>query len=126
MTAHILTIDYPTTSLLLNSNDRGHWRKTRDRELYWKERGVIAARGLDQLPRAQIDAWFRFPTNHRRDVVNLYPTIKSWIDGAVQAGILPDDSDRYLDGPFLRREWPNGPLRIKVAINELVPLEVTG
>lgn len=118
MTGHILYLDYDNTALLLNSNDRGHWRKRRDREQYWKQRGLLEARGI-QLPRAKIDIYFRFPNNHRRDVGNLYPTVKSWVDGAVKAGLLPDDSDAYLEGPFLHREYPNGPLRIKVAINEL-------
>ena len=37
----------------------------------------------------------------RYDPGNYYPTAKAILDGIVDAGILPDDSHEYLDGPHL-------------------------
>lgn len=37
----------------------------------------------------------------RRDVANWMPTAKPIVDGLIDYGLLPDDSNRYLMGPFL-------------------------
>lgn len=42
-------------------------------------------------------------TNRRRDVGNLYPTVKACLDGIVSdAKVLPDDDDRHVVGPDIR------------------------
>nr|WP_303769103.1 hypothetical protein [Schaalia odontolytica] len=41
-----------------------------------------------------------YPDRRRRDRHNLAPTIKAMLDGLIDAGLLPDDADRYLDGPY--------------------------
>lgn len=33
--------------------------------------------------------------------MNFYPTAKAIVDGLVEYGLLPDDSNQYLEGPFL-------------------------
>jgi crossover junction endodeoxyribonuclease RusA len=36
------------------------------------------------------------PDNRRRDTTNLFPSIKAAMDGIVDAGVLKDDSDKYI------------------------------
>ena len=73
----------------------------------------------DHYTRAHITVSIRFPTNHRRDVGNYYPTAKAIVDGLVDAQLLADDDDTRVVGPDMRREYPNGPTRVTVTIEEL-------
>lgn len=94
---------------LINSNDRLHWRvkakKTR------ALRDFVAVLAWQQLhpvtTRQHITVTFGFTNNNRRDVDNLQPTSKAWIDGIVDAGILPDDNDNWCMGPDLRTGPPS-------------------
>ena len=38
----------------------------------------------------------------RWDVGNLYPTAKAIVDGLVDAGVIPDDSNEWVTGPDMR------------------------
>ena len=51
------------------------------------------------LTRARVEFEFTYPDRRRRDRSNLAPTVKALMDGMIDAGLLPDDADRYLDGP---------------------------
>lgn len=54
------------------------------------------------LERARLVAWVRFPDGRRRDLHNYMPTLKALVDGLVDAGLLPDDDARRLQGPDMR------------------------
>jgi len=83
----------------------------------WRDLGRQLAQGCDKLaPPVSIWALFRFPDNRRRDTANLYPTVKALVDGLVDEHRLVGDHDGVLDGPWLRREYPNGPLRITLVL----------
>jgi crossover junction endodeoxyribonuclease RusA len=62
--------------------------------------------------------WY-VPTRHRRDADSGQPTLKSYLDGIVDAGVLADDSWRQV-----RRAWceiehtPGEPMRLVVEIRE--------
>ncbi len=45
-------------------------------------------------------------------------------DGLVDAGVLRDDRDGMLEGPFPRRTYPNGPERIRIVITPLTTDEL--
>jgi crossover junction endodeoxyribonuclease RusA len=118
-----------TTTLVLeppcafiNANDRLHHHAKAKLTRAWR---TIAANAIDDgwhpdhYPAAHITVAIRFPTNHRRDVGNYYPTAKAIVDGLVDALLLPDDNDAHLIGPDLRRERPNGTPRVTVTIQEL-------
>jgi hypothetical protein len=83
----------------------------------WRQMGALVARRehLTTFTRP-VEMWarFRFPTNHRRDTGNLYPTLKAIVDGFVDEKVLVDDCDGILFGPFLVREYPNGPAQITI------------
>lgn len=107
---------------LINANDRLHHHAKAKLTKAWRDQARRQS-GMQYAPRdfheqAHITVTIRFPTNHRRDVGNYYPTAKAIVDGLVDAGVLPDDNDDHITGPDLRRERPNGPLRVTVTIQE--------
>ena len=51
------------------------------------------------LTHARVEVEFAYPDRRRRDRSNLAPTVKALMDGLIDAGLLPDDADRFLDGP---------------------------
>jgi hypothetical protein len=58
---------------------------------------------VPQLDAAYVMALVSFGSPRRRDAHNVAPTIKACVDGLVDARVIPDDSDRYLIGPDIRR-----------------------
>ncbi|GAB7044919.1 hypothetical protein [Catenuloplanes indicus] len=97
------SLTMPPPAKWLNANDR--YKRRPDKEIRaWREAARIYAQGvkLPRLERAHLLVELRFPDARRRDVHNLYPTIKACIDGFVDHGLLPDDSHQYLVGPDLR------------------------
>jgi hypothetical protein len=60
------------------------------------------------------------PTKHRRDASASAPTIKSWVDGAVDAGLLHDDSWVWVRSETcLIQHEPNQPMRLTVEIRKV-------
>lgn len=89
---------------MLNANDRDHWRVTSPIRKEWRRRGRgygNAARLRDlNLEHARIDYYVNRPINSRSDAGNFYPTVKAIVDGLIDAKLLPDDNDKYLEGPY--------------------------
>ncbi len=98
---------------LISANDRLHWTRRRNRNSLIRARAAQTWLQAHQQPMetARCDIWVSYPDQHRRDLANLSPTVKALIDGVVSGpagwrnfnGILPDDSDQYLEGPYLHR-----------------------
>ena len=93
-----------TRNPMLNANDHDHWRVQAPIKKEWRRRGrgygnALRLRDL-HLEHARIDYYVNKPTAGRSDAGNFYPTAKHIIDGLIDAGLLPDDNDNYLDGPF--------------------------
>jgi hypothetical protein len=60
------------------------------------------------------------PTRHRRDADSGQPTLKSWVDGAVDAGLLHDDSWVHVQRMWCEIEYkPNEPMALRVEIREV-------
>lgn len=89
----------------INANDRLHWsgRSLKTKNLRslagWKAR----SEQLIKCRRAKIDVYVS-TFQARGDVANWHPTVKALVDGLVDYGVLPDDSDEFLQGPFLYRD----------------------
>lgn len=105
-----LTRSGKLTANWANSNDRyKHWSQKAERTAAWRERGYIRARAADlpKLSTATINAYVHKTNRTTYDAGNLYPSVKAIIDGLVGTprhpgyGLLPDDSNEYLSGPFL-------------------------
>lgn len=127
----------PPTAHVLSANDRGHWAtvvnpggrgpRIKRHELISDLRGqaIIIARHVKMPPigRAQIIAVWEPPDNRRLDPANLYLTAKAYVDGLVDAHVLPDDDSWHVTGPDMRTGWPR-PLvgRMVLHITELPPL----
>lgn len=92
-------------SQILTSNQRLHWapKAQHTKDLRWAS-FLLATNYANhgQFDRAHIVVTVTWPDKRRRDVHNLMPTIKACIDGFVDAGLIPDDSDQHLVGPDLR------------------------
>lgn len=108
-----------TRSPFLNSNDRDHWRTTAPIVASWKENAERAARaaGLPTwLARIRIDGQVVKPRGGRYDAMNFYPTAKAVVDGLVKYGLVVDDSNEYVEGPFLT-EGGTGPAALVLTIS---------
>lgn len=90
---------------LLTANQRIHHMKRAQATKVLRQGGRMAAeaQGLLPMPRAHLTVYIAWPDRRRRDAHNVMPTIKGLVDGMVDFGVLPDDSDDYLIGPDLRR-----------------------
>lgn len=119
MTTIIIPKDrWPGTLLNINAM-RKHHQAVGAMVAPWRTLGCLLARearvGTFNRP---VDIWarFRFPSNHKRDTANLYPTVKALIDGLVDAHVLVDDCDGIVYGPWLERQYPNGAAQITLDI----------
>lgn len=107
----IVIIDIPMKETL-TSNQREHWAQRSRRAKNLRLKGKFHTQhALKGHPGQHMPPVFRqahclvdiqWPDNRRRDAHNWMPTIKHLIDGCVDAGILPDDSDKHLIGPDIR------------------------
>lgn len=112
-----LTIEPPCA--LINANDRLHHHAKARLTKAWREAAWLASTSERRFDQVHITVAIRFPDNRRRDVGNYYPTAKACLDGLVDAGVLPDDNDTHVVGPDMRRDRPNGPLRVTVTIEAI-------
>lgn len=107
---------------MLNANDRDHWRVLGPIRAEWREKGElagIAAKVADLgWTRARIDAYIHRPINNKSDAGNFYPTVKPIVDGLIDAGLLPDDNDDHLEGPF-QHKGEKGPYAVTLVITRL-------
>lgn len=95
----------------LNANQRLHWAPENDRKQVLRTLGKADGRKLGKHEKVRFDVEVSYPRNRQRDVNNLQPTMKHYIDGLVDhgLGILPDDSDEYVLGPFMTASGKRSP-----------------
>lgn len=111
-----------TRSPFLNANDSDHWRVVHPITQAWKTNAIEAATAAELpkgLVRIRIDGQVIKPRGGRYDAMNFYPTAKAIVDGLVAYGLVPDDSNQYVEGPFLT-EGGKGEPAITLTISELV------
>lgn len=110
----VSSVDWQKTRLSMNDRLDKHTRARRTR--WWRQAAALAGRNVPGLEWGRVVIFFRFPTNHRREVNNLMPTSKAIVDGLVDAGVFPDDNDKHVLGPDNRRESVNGPHQVVVRL----------
>jgi hypothetical protein len=87
-------ITLPLPGKSLHSHAKGHWRAKSGataqarREATWATK---AAWSGDAWTRATVDYFFAVPDRRRRDAANLVAACKAYVDGVIDAGLLPDD-----------------------------------
>jgi len=102
---------------LINANDRDHWRKSAGKTATIRSVARGQAKGIPRLGKVKIKVIYYAPDNRRRDTTNLFPSVKAAVDGIVDAGVLKDDSDKFVVGyEILRGEHniPRGQLTIEI------------
>jgi hypothetical protein len=104
MNARTWTVALPVGFQLVNANKRmHHMAKARlVKDIRYGASLFAGLAGVPALKRAHVVCEYCPPDRRRRDVHNLFPSAKAAVDGLVDAGVLPDDSDGYLVGPDMR------------------------
>lgn len=93
-----------TRSKLITANDKMHWAARSRLTKQLRQWGYLLGREGEGVARlglthARVEVEFAYPDRRRRDRSNLAPTVKALMDGLIDAGLLPDDADSFLDGP---------------------------
>lgn len=120
------TIAFPAPAKMLSSNSRHHWRSTSPIRKAWREAmfwHATAAKLPTGLAKVRVDVVLRFPTAARKDAPNYHQwVLKPLVDALGPAreqtirrgpragtvvrevgyGLIPDDTQQYVDGPFPR------------------------
>ncbi|MER5649699.1 hypothetical protein [Streptosporangium sp. NPDC002524] len=100
--AWVHTLVFPPGLETMNSNHRRNRYEANRLTQMWKGTAITLARAarIPRLERTFVVSEFRPPRQGTRDAANLYPTVKACLDGIVVAGVLADDSQTYVQGPF--------------------------
>lgn len=109
------TISFQQPDKRLSLNDREHWAVKARKAKAWRAGAFAAAwkaplyddEGKSTVHRSFVEVTFPVKQNRRRDPHNAIATVKPIIDGLVDAGVWPDDTDEYvivLDPKFDKRD----------------------
>lgn len=92
------TFEFLAPDVLLNMNDRTHWRKKAVQVKNWRTAAFVAANnaGLGSLPPCFVRLTLPVRDSRRRDPMNWAPTVKACVDGIVDAGLFPDDDSSWV------------------------------
>jgi len=123
--ATVWVLTFPNGDAPLSSNRRVHWRRKHEQQAWWSGATQILVREahVPHLSRCELIVNITPPDARRRDednyVAHLLKPIK---DGLVRAGVIDDDTNRYVEWkvrlleptPSRRRAW-----RVVAYIREL-------
>lgn len=105
----------------LNSNDRDHWQVLSPIRAEWRRLAAEAAAdaGLPLgLGRVNITGLVVKERSGTYDAMNFYPTAKAIVDGFIDHGMCTDDSNAFVQGPFLF-PGPKGPASMILTVREI-------
>ena len=87
--------------VLINANQRMHWSKKARYTRAIRSTTHFKAHQYRELRMTAADCvvWIHWHDRRRRDEHNYFGTLKAAIDGCVDAGLIVDDSTKYLTGP---------------------------
>ncbi len=105
MTSFVLLV--PITQMD-NSNHRTHWAVRARKQRQLRAQAKAACQGLNPLAgRLTLTVSFRFPDKRHRDLDNY--SLKAAVDGAVDAGLIPDDRSTILHTFIRTRDETRAP-----------------
>lgn len=86
----------------LSLNDRQHWAVKAKHVKPWREAALVLARQqrIPACSRIKVELHYVPAQERRRDPDNLIACLKPLVDGLVDAGIVPDDTDQYVERTF--------------------------
>lgn len=113
------TIEMPAGMELLNANQRLHWAPKARITKALRDAAYILARKqrIPRLERARIVCVYEPPDRRERDALNWADSAKACVDGICgDAGVLINDSSKYLDGPYMEigEVYPKGRLVLHI------------
>jgi Holliday junction resolvase RusA-like endonuclease len=118
--AVVITFTCPWPDPPLRSNKRLHHMAEHRIKQDIRQAGFIAAKhsGLAEIDYpVHIRMVWSVPTKHRRDADSGQPTLKSWIDGVVSAGLISDDNWQCVPRAWCEIEHhPGEPMSVRVEI----------
>lgn len=89
-------------SLLINANDRPHHFDKAEKTAALRTLGRHLGQQLDRADGRKLVIYtLGMLDRQRRDPANWHPSAKAWTDGLKDAGVFPDDSDEYVQGPLV-------------------------
>jgi hypothetical protein len=116
----ILVLDVPAPCEWINANHRPHPLAKARLTAQWREAGrrAVPEGSKPFTGRVRVLAHIWKPRRGYYDPNNLNGTTKAILDGVVDAGILPDDSFEFVDGPDHRHGGIGTP-RVVFTIEEI-------
>lgn len=90
------TVEVPGRVISLNAERSAHWSKRHAMTKVYREAVAWQAtrhRGLSHPISVTAEVVMKAPL---MDAANYYPAVKAAIDGLVDAGVIPDDSPKYV------------------------------
>jgi crossover junction endodeoxyribonuclease RusA len=98
-----MTVRFSQPADTLTMNHRWHWSRRSVVTRCWRSAAMFAA--VAQLgagpsarrrPPCMVRVTFPVAVDRRRDPHNMAPTVKAIVDGLVDAGVWPDDTDTWV------------------------------
>lgn len=119
MTPETVTVVLPLPPAVLSQNARGHWhaRAAASAKCRRLARQAVESQQVQGWEQATVAAAFFHRIERRRDYWNSEAMLKAYIDGIVDAGLLPDDDYKHLE--------PLPPTFARDAVNPRVELRFT-
>lgn len=117
-----ITLTIPAPAKWLNSNDRLHWAPKAKLTKSWRQAAHVYARQAKLpkgLTRVRIEALTHKTTANRYDAMNLYPTLKAVVDGLVDYGLVSDDNNDQVTGPFITDGGRHKTAKVVLTITEI-------
>ena len=111
---------------LMTANQRGNWAVKARATRAWRTAARVAGERVKADRFREGDHVHITATIHRShnrgryDALNYAPTVKAIVDGIVDAGLIADDSNRYVTGPDLR---PGEPREVAQVVLVLTPVD---
>lgn len=103
---------------LMNHVLRSNWRTHQQLKEAWRDAGTLLGKSLPKLQIVEIDVEHYAGKEIKRlpDCLACAPSVKAFIDGLVIAGVVADDSTRYVNSVTLEppKRGPKSGLRFYI------------
>lgn len=129
----IATFKFNLANRYVLSSNGGHGNRYAKAEIKKHLRLIARLKGREWVmnggcgfERCFLTASIGYATSGRADPPNLWPTVKPLVDGLVDAGVLPDDSDEFIPLTAFKRDpvkAPKGTHTVTVTLKALDPEE---
>lgn len=111
-------------SVPISMNDRKHWRVKAEEVANVRRMAFVLAKQhkvTKGMKRITVQLTYHPSTNRRRDAENLVATQKPFIDGLVDARVIPDDTEEFFEPkmPRIGERALNGLAYFVVRIEQL-------